>query len=87
MKECLVTDKICPISNKKCKVCVFDSCKEVLEMIDKQQKIQEEYNINKILKQLPEQCKNCSFLEIIDIRNQVVRCPYFIKDKCILDRS
>ena len=84
MIQCLIDNKICPNGNKKCKVCKFDSCEEVLDMIEEEQKYNEKWKLKQIKSELPEQCKNCSFLEVIDLDNQVVRCPYMVKDRCML---
>lgn len=83
MIQCLINNKICPNTNKKCKNCVFDDCKEVINMEEEQMKYERKDKLNKIKKQLPEQCKNCSFLEIININQGKVRCPYMI-NRCIL---
>ena len=82
--ECLITNKICPSNNRKCKVCKLADCKKVLEMIQIQEQMKDERKKKLIQKQLQEQCKNCSFLEYIDLDNQKVRCSYMIADKCLL---
>ena len=82
--ECLITNKICPTSNKKCKVCNLDDCRKVLEMIQRQEQMKDERKKKLIQMQLPEQCKNCSFLEYIDLDNQKVRCSYMVTNKCLL---
>ena len=84
MIQCLIDNKICPNGNKKCKVCKFDSCEEVLDMIDEEQKYKDNDKLKQIKNELPEHCKNCSFLEVIDLDNQVVRCPYLVKNKCLI---
>lgn len=84
--ECLETEKICPTRNLKCKKCKFDDCRRVLEMIDYDEKRVKAKKINLIKLELPEQCKNCSFLEIIDINKKVVKCPFRIK-KCLIEQS
>lgn len=84
MIQCLIDNKICPNGNKKCKVCKFDTCEEVLNMIDEEQKYEDVAKLNQIKNELPEQCKNCSFLEVIDLDNQVVRCPYLVKNQCLI---
>ena len=83
--ECLLTDKVCSNTNKKCKECIFDECKGVINMIEKQEKKRREMLMNKLKKQLPEQCKKCGMLEIININKGEVRCFYKIKDKCMLE--
>lgn len=79
--ECLETNKICTV--KKCKVCVLENCKETLNMIDYNEKQMKEKKMNLIREQLPTSCRNCSFLEVIDLDKQVVRCSYMIK-RCML---
>lgn len=84
MVQCLIGNKICPNGNKKCKVCKFDSCEEVLEMIEEEQKYNEKWKLKQIKSELPEQCKNCSFLEITNLREGKVFCPYRIKERCLI---
>lgn len=81
MKQCLITNEVC--KTKKCKVCTFDSHKEVLNMLDIQEKHIRKEQIEKLKRNLPEQCKNCSFLEVLDLKSMKVKCFYRIKD-CIL---
>ena len=81
MKQCLITNEVC--KTKKCKVCTFDSCKEVIKMLDIQDKYIRKERLAWLKKELPKECKNCSHLEIIDLKNMKVRCFYRIKD-CIL---
>lgn len=84
MEKCLIDNKVCSEQNKKCKECKLDSCKEVLQMIEDEQKWIDIGYMNRLKKNLPEQCKNCSFLCVINLREQKVYCPYRIKDRCIL---
>lgn len=84
MVRCLIDNKICPNGNKKCKVCKFDSCEEVLEMIDEKQKYEDIAKLKQIKSGLPEQCKDCSFLEITNLRENKVFCPYRIKERCLI---
>ncbi len=83
--ECLESNKICTV--KKCKICVLDDCKETFKMIDYNEKQLYEKKMNLIINQLEEQCKNCSFLEVIDLDKQVVRCAYLVKDKCLIEKT
>ena len=69
MIQCLIDNKICPNGNKKCKVCKFDSCEEVLDMIDEEQKYADNDKIKQIKSELPEQCKNLSLIHISDPRD------------------
>ena len=83
MLDCMITNKICSNQNKKCKICKFDTCKEVIEMIDIQEKnINRELRCN-LIENLPEPCKKCPFLEIIDLKNQKVKCFYLPKNECL----
>ena len=84
MVQCLIDNKICPNGNKKCKVCKFDSCEEVLEMIDEKQKYEDIARLKQIKNELPEQCKNCSFLEITNLREGKVFCPYRNNERCLI---
>lgn len=83
MIECLETNKVCS-NGKKCKECKFDDCKEVIKMIETQEQIEERYNMKKLKEELPEQCRECSMLEIIDAKKKKVYCPYMIKERCML---
>lgn len=84
MVQCLIDNKICSNENKKCKVCKFDSCEEALNMNEEEQKYEDLENMRKLKKDLPEQCKNCSFLEIINLREGKVFCSYKIKERCLI---
>lgn len=83
--ECLLTDKVCSNTNKKCKECALDNCKGVMRMIDLQEKRKREMQMKKLKIDLPEKCKECGQLEIINLDKGQVRCFYKIKDKCILN--
>ena len=84
MIPCLKDNKVCSNTNKRCKECVFDECKEVIKMDEEIQKYEDLEKLDKLNKELPEQCKNCSFLEVINLDKKIVYCPYMIKDKCII---
>ena len=84
MIQCLINNKICLNANKRCKNCVFDECKEVINMNEEIQKYEDRENMRKLKKELPEQCESCSFLEIINLRRGKVFCPYMIKEKCLI---
>ena len=56
----------------------------MIKSLQIQEQMKDERKKKLIQKQLPEQCKNCSFLEYIDIDNQKVRCSYMVTDKCLL---
>lgn len=84
MVRCLIDNKICSNGNKKCKVCKFDSCEEVLDMIEEEQKYKDNDKLKQIKNELPEQCRNCSFLVITNLREGKVFCPYMIKERCLI---
>ena len=54
MVQCLIANKICSNTNKRCKICRFDDCKEVLNMTEEVQKYEEKYKLNKLREELPE---------------------------------
>lgn len=85
MLPCIKSKEVCSNTNKRCKECVFDECKEVINMNEEEQKYEDLENMRKLKKELPEQCKNCSFLEVINSREGKVFCPYIIKDKCMIE--
>lgn len=37
--------------------------------------------------QLPTECVDCPFLQIINLEQQKVRCPYRIINKCLLNKK
>ena len=82
--ECLETGKICPTNNLKCKQCKLEDCRRVIEMIDYDEKRLYEKKLKLIREQLPINCRDCSFLEVINLDKQVVRCAYLVKDKCLI---
>lgn len=84
MEECLITNKICPKSNLKCKKCKLENCREVISMNEKLEKKKDEINLKYIKDNLPEQCKNCSFFIVTNVSQHKVYCPYMVKDRCIL---
>ena len=53
-------------------------------MIDEEQKYKDNDKLKQIKNELPEQCKNCSFLEITNLREGKVFCPYRIKERCLI---
>lgn len=84
MVQCLIDNKICSNKNKKCKVCKFDSCEEALNMIEEEQKYKDNDKLKQIKNELPEQCQECSFLKVINLREGKAFCPYMIKDICLI---
>jgi hypothetical protein len=84
MEPCLKDNKVCSVQGQKCKNCKLDDCGRTIEMIETQETSEDKWKKKLINVQLPKQCKNCSFLEVIDLDKQIVICPYRIKDRCIL---
>lgn len=84
MEQCLIDNKICAEGNKKCKQCKLDDCRRTIQMMEDEEKYIDIGYMNKLKESLPEQCKNCSFLVVINLKRQKVYCPYRIKEKCIL---
>ena len=82
--ECLITDKICSNSNKKCKVCMLDSCKGVIKIMDMQERKEQEIKMSRLKRELPDKCQNCSLLEIVNLDKGKVRCFYYTNKGCIL---
>lgn len=84
MEQCLIDNKVCAVQGQRCKDCKLDDCRKVIEMIETQEEKEIKRKKKLIEVQLPEQCKSCSFLEVIDLDNQIVRCPYLVKNKCLI---
>lgn len=84
MEQCLIDNKVCPIQGKKCKECKLDSCEEILNMIEEEQKHKDNWKLKQIKDSLPNECRKCSILEIIDVKTKTVKCIYRINNKCIL---
>lgn len=84
MEQCLIDNKVCSEQNRKCKICKLNNCQEVEQMIEDQQKYIDRENLEKLKNKLPSECRDCSFLEIVNLRTQKVHCAYRIKNKCIL---
>lgn len=87
MEKCLETGKICSNSNKLCKNCKLDECNETIKMIDKLENKKYKEKRNKIKAQLPNVCKNCNLLKIIDLDKQKVYCPYRINNICLIRKE
>lgn len=86
MEQCLIDNKVYSEQNRKCKVCKLNSCQEVVRMIEDEQKWIDKDNLEKLRNKLPEECKDCNFLEIINLRTQKVYCTYRINNKCLISR-
>lgn len=84
MEQCLIDNKVCSVQGQKCKYCKLDDCRRTVEMIEEEQKYKDNYKLKQIKNELPDECKQCSILEIIDLDNQIVRCPYLVKNKCLI---
>lgn len=87
MEQYLIDNKVCSEQNRKCKVCKLNSCKEVEQMIEDEQKWIDKDNLEKLIKKLPNECKNCSMLEIVNLTKQKVHCAYRINNKCLLEKK
>ena len=84
MEKCLINNKVCPAANKRCKNCSLEDCKRTIEMIETQEESEDNWKRKLIDVQLPEQCRSCSFLEVINLDKQIVRCPYLVKNRCLI---
>ena len=87
--ECLITNKIRLVSNKKCKICKLEDCKNIFDILEEEEKMlfeTEKSKFNKELKKEYPECLNCPFLEIEDLEKKKARCFYRVKNKCMLDR-
>lgn len=82
--KCLETNQICSEGNRKCKECKLKDCKETLNMIDYDDKKLKEKKLKLLKEQLPIRCQSCSFLEVINLDKQIVKCPYLVKNKCLI---
>ena len=87
MERCLETNIVCGNCNKKCKDCKLDERKETIKMIDRLEEKEYSFKIKKIKAQLPQMCKNCGLLQILNLDTQLVYCPYKIKGKCLIGRE
>ena len=63
----------CLIDNKVCPI-----------QGETQEEREEKWKRKLINVQLSEQCQDCSFLEVINLDEQIVRCPYLVKNKCLI---
>lgn len=84
MEKCLETNIVCSNSNKQCKNCKLDECKNTFKMIDRLENKEYDFKIEKIKAQLPKMCKDCSLLQILNLDKQLVYCPYRLKERCLL---
>lgn len=84
MEKCIITGKIYSNENKQCKVWKLDECREVIEIIEDEQKYVDESDLERLKRQLPELCRNRSFLVVTNLRKQKVYCPYLVKKQCLI---
>lgn len=84
MEQCLIDNKVCSEQNKKCKNCKLDKSKEVIQMIEDEERYENIALLEKLKRNLPIECRECTQLKIINLRQQKVYCPYRIKDRCML---
>ncbi len=87
MEKCLETNIVCSNSNKQCKNCKLDECKNTFKMIDRLENKEYDFKIEKIKAQLPKMCKDCSLLQILNLDKQLVYCPYRLKERCLLKEN
>lgn len=87
MEKCLETNVVCSNSNKQCKNCKLDECKNTFKMIDRLENKEYDFKIEKIKAQLPKMCKDCSLLQILNLDKQLVYCPYRLKERCLLKKN
>ena len=84
MEQCLIDNKVCAVQGQKCKECKLDDCRKVIEIIETQEEREDKWKRKLINVQLPEQCRSCSFLEVINLDKKIVRCHYLVKNKCLI---
>lgn len=85
MIECLLSDKVCSNTNKKCKECILDDCKKTLLAIEEEEKmwfLTEEEILKKQIKREYPECSDCPFWEKRD--KNTIYCFYRSKDECLL---
>ena len=87
MERCLETNIVCSNCNKLCKDCKLDECKQTIKMIDRLEEKEYDFKIKKIKAQLPQMCKECSLLQILNLDKQLVYCPYRINNRCLIKRG
>lgn len=87
MERCLETNVVCSNTNKQCKNCKLDECKNTFKMIDRIEEKEYDFKIEKIKAQLPKDCKECSLLQILNLDKQLVYCPYRLKERCLLKEN
>lgn len=88
--ECIERGEICK-HNFKCKVCKLEDCKNILKMIEEEEKMYHDKQEQKFVKQMQKQypsCvingKLCTILEVLDLEKDKVRCSYMINKRCTL---
>lgn len=85
MEKCLIDNIICPEQNRRCDVCKLNSCAEVMKMLDDELKYIDKSNLAKLKKNLPKECRECRFLEIINLTQHRVYCPYRVNNRCLIE--
>ncbi|MCI8362257.1 MAG: hypothetical protein HFJ41_03865 [Clostridia bacterium] len=84
MEQCLIDNKVCSEQNRRCKVCKLNDCRRTVQMIEDEQKWIDKENLEKLKKELPEECQKCNIFRIINLEKQKVYCAYRIKERCML---
>lgn len=85
--KCLMDGKVCPNNNLKCKECKLTDCKYTLKMIEEDEKMYFKTREQKFKEELVKKyplCANCTQLEILNLEQGKVRCPYMIRNGCVL---
>lgn len=85
MEQCLIDNNICPEQNRRCDVCKLNSCAEVMKMLDDELKYIDKSNLENLNKMLPRECRDCGFLEIINLAKLRVYCPYRVNNRCLIE--
>lgn len=86
---CLIDNKICSNTNRRCKTCKLDDCRKTMEIVDEAEAMYYEIRLENLKKELEEQyskCSGCSHLQMLDVNNKKVCCPYML-NKCILEKE
>ena len=83
MEPCLIDNKICSEQHLRCEICSLNDCKEAIRMYETYEQRIEKIQKENIRKTLPVECRKCSFLQFVSIKNKKLYCPYMIKE-CLI---
>lgn len=76
MVQCLIDNKVCPATNKRCKNCSLEDCKRTIEMIETQEEREDKWKRSTLLHELghcyiityiTHQDKNYNEEDVVDI--------------------